>query len=253
MKLLIVEDEALLAKRLKTLLVKIEPAAEIMGHTSSIATTVHWLQQHPAPDLIFMDIELADGQCFQIFEQVSVKTPIIFTTAYDEFALRAFKLNSIDYLLKPIKEEELKAAIDKWKEIKGDKEHLPDLASLLKELRKEQATNIRDRFLVKQGQKLVPLPISDIALFFSKNTLTFLLTRSGQKFMIDYSLDEIEDSLPPKKFFRANRQFILAHDIISVIHPWFNGKLKLDINLPLEEEIIISRDKAPLFKEWMGA
>lgn len=253
MKLLIVEDEMLLAKQLRSTVTKLEPQAEVAAHTNSIETTVEWLQTHAAPDLILMDIELADGQCFEIFNQVSIKSPVIFTTAYDEYALRAFKVNSIDYLLKPIQEQELQAALNKWKELQKmatGNIQVSNMEALVRELKKAGA--YRDRFLVKQGQKMLSVNTSDIAYFCSKHTLTYLVTKSKQKFVVDYPLDEVEQSLDPKQFFRANRQFIISHDMINAIHPWFNGKLKIDLQLPVDDEVVISRDKAPLFKAWMG-
>jgi two-component system, LytTR family, response regulator LytT len=254
MKVLIVEDEVLLARQLKNLLLALEPGLEIAGQTNSIDTTVQWLQQNGAPELIFMDIELADGQCFEIFSQVKVKSPVIFTTAYDEFALRAFKVNSIDYLLKPISSLELRKALDKWRELyNANQQTVIPVESLVKQLQTAVASNYRDRFLVKQGQKMLSVNASDIAYFFARNALSFLITRSNQKYVIEYTLDDIEQFIHPKQFFRANRQFILAHDMIIAIHPWFNGKLKLDIKLPTDSEILISREKAPIFKEWMGA
>jgi two-component system, LytTR family, response regulator LytT len=256
MKLLIVEDEALLAKALKNMVLAIEPHSEIAGHTNSIESTVQWLQEHDAPDLILMDIELADGQCFEIFNRVPVQSPVIFTTAYDEYTLRAFKVNSVDYLLKPIKETELRAAITKWKTLHAEKTAAGtavQLDKLLTELKKTALTSdYRDRFLVKQGQKMLSVLTADIAYFCAKNTLTFLVTKAKQKFVVDYTLDELEQVLNPKHFFRANRQYIVAHDLITAIHPWFNGKVKADVAVPVEDDLIISRDKAPLFKAWLG-
>jgi two-component system, LytTR family, response regulator LytT len=254
MKVLIVEDEVLLAKQLKNLLLELEPELELAGQTNSIDTTVQWLQQNEAPELVFMDIELADGQCFEIFNQVKVKSPVIFTTAYDEFALRAFKVNSIDYLLKPINSQELRKALDKWRELyAANQQPFIPVEALMNQLKTAVNSNYRDRFLVKQGQKMLSINTSEIAYFFARNALSFLITRSNQKYVIDYTLDEIEQLIHPKQFFRANRQFILTHDMITSIHPWFNGKLKLDIKLPTDEDILVSREKAPLFKQWMGA
>lgn len=255
MRVLIIEDEQLLARQITKLLTSIEPAATIVGQTGSVDATVKWLNDNPAPDLMLMDIELADGQCFDIFKSVDVPSPVIFTTAYDEHALRAFKVNSIDYLLKPIQQEELRMAIGKWKQLQAltvsSTAHLNEFVSNLMKAREQG--QYRDRFLVKQGQKMVSINTSDVALFSAKNTLNFLITKSKQKFLIDYTLDEIEELVQPKNFFRANRQYIIAHDVITAFHPWFNGKLKVDINIPVEEDIVISRERAPQFKAWMGA
>jgi two-component system response regulator LytT len=255
MKVLIVEDESLLARQLITLVTALEPGAQVAAQTASIETTVEWLQHHPAPDLVFMDIELADGQCFEIFKRYPIKSPVIFTTAYDEYALRAFKVNSIDYLLKPIQVDDLRAALTKWKDLQGAQPAAAaGITALVSDLLKTQDVSpYKDRFLVKQGQKMLSINREEVAFFQAKNTLNFITTRTKQKFLLDYTLDEVEQLVPARDFFRANRQYILAHDIITAFHPWFNGKLKVDIALPLEEEIIISRERAPQFRAWMGA
>lgn len=253
MRLLIVEDEQLLARQLIKLVMTLEPEMEIAGQTNSIETTVEWLNNNEAPDLVFMDIELADGQCFEIFNQFRLKSPVIFTTAYDEYVLRAFKVNSIDYLLKPIKSEELRSALDKWKELTAV-QPMNGLKSLLNDLiRARDSETYRKRFLVKKGQQMISVDTSEIAFFTAKNTLNYITTKSKQRFLLDYTLDDVEQLVEPSHFFRANRQFILAHDVIRAFHPWFNGKLKVETRLPVEDEIIISREKAPQFREWMGA
>ena len=252
MQLLIVEDEMLMAKSLQKLVAEVEPTARIMAITQSVEETVGWLKSHPAPDVILMDIELADGQSFDIFQQTEVKAPVIFTTAYDEFAIKAFKVNSIDYLLKPVKEGELKQAFHKYKAAKLAA--VPDgLHALLAEIKRlQQPSGYRERFLVKQGQRLHSIETSEIAYLFSENGFSFLRTKQGLKYIVDYSLDELEASLPPKEFFRVNRQYILSNSCIAGIHTWFNQKLKVDVSPPTGEPIVISRDKAPAFREWMG-
>lgn len=254
MKLLVVEDEQLLARQLIKLVKELRPDAEVTGQTNSIESTVVWLSKNEKPDLILMDIELADGQCFSIFQRADITCPIVFTTAYDEFALKAFTVNSIDYLLKPIKKEDLNRALNKFDLLISEKGNAG--VKSLKSFVDKMILNprqYRERFLVKQGQKMVSIPIEEIAFFSAKNTLNFIHTKSKQKFVIDYTLDEIEEMVEPNNFFRANRQYILLNDIITEIHPWFHGKLKIEISLPVEDEIIISREKASSFKEWMGA
>lgn len=251
MKILIVEDEILLAKELRKMLLSIEPSAEICGSTRSVEETVQWLKQNDQPDLVMMDIELADGQSFDIFKQVQLESAVIFTTAYDEFAIKAFKVNSIDYLLKPVKESELRVAIEKFKKTK---QHQPiSMLELLKKI--EQLGNqpgYRSRFLIKQGQKMVSIDISEVAYFYSENKCTFMGTNQNQKYIIDLTLDELEKELAPQQFFRANRQYILSGKSIVSIHSWFNQKLKAEVKPPTEEHIIISRDRANAFKAWMG-
>jgi two-component system LytT family response regulator len=254
--MLIIEDELLLARQLINMLHLFEPDAELAGPLNSVEASVYWLANNPSPDLILMDIELADGQCFDIFEKVVIKSPVIFTTAYDEYALRAFKVNSIDYLMKPVKEEELLGALNKWKSIRAASapQQTDDLNALIHELKRVNEVNgYRQRFLVKTGQKLVPVNSAEIAYFFARNSLTYLVTNRKQKFLVDYTLDEIEQSLDPSLFFRANRRFILSQPIILAIHPWFNGKMKVDTSIAIDEEIVVSREKAPLLKQWMGA
>lgn len=255
MKVLIVEDENLLAKQLTNLIGTVAPEAEIVGRTTSIQSTVQWLSSNISPELIFMDIELADGQCFDIFNQTVIKTPVIFTTAYDEYALQAFKVNSVDYLLKPIKEGELIAALAKFKEIHTQQTALPvtlDMTKLLQQLNKGNGGAYKDRFLVKSRQKMHSINTEDIAYFCAKNTLNFLVTKNNQKYTIDYTLDDIETLVNAKQFFRANRQHILAHDVIHTVHAWFNGKLKVELTIKSDDEIIISREKAPFFRSWLG-
>jgi two-component system LytT family response regulator len=253
MQVLIVEDEILLAKRLKKMLLEAEPDAVIAGMTQSVTETVEWLHTHPVPDLILMDIELADGQSFDIFPQAAVKSPVIFTTAYDEHAIRAFKVNSIDYLLKPIKETELKQALLKFKSLTGSRPAGPNLDELLASVKKlEQQQGYRERFLVRQGQKLISIDVADIAYIFSEKGMSFLCTRQNQKFILEYTLDELEKSLAPKKFFRANRGYILNNHCITAVHTWFNQKLKVDVKPEAGEPVIVSREKANAFKAWLG-
>lgn len=255
MRIVIVEDEPLLAKKLQKMVLELEPEAEIEAITNSIASTVKWLQLNGCPDLFLMDIELADGQSFEIFRQVEIKCPIIFTTAYDEFALKAFKVSSIDYLLKPIKAEELGAAINKFHSLaKANAANANlQLNSLLHALQKMPSSKtFRDRFLVKQGQKSISVPIYEIALFFTEKGVNYLLTEGKRKYIVDYTLDEIEKSVDPDKFFRANRQFILSSKAAIAVLPWFNGKLKIETEPAYEEHIIISREKANDFRKWMG-
>src|SRR4029079_16852059 len=164
-------------------------------------------------DLILMDIELADGQSFEIFEKMEVKSPVIFTTAYDEYALKAFKVTSIDYLLRPVKESDLKRALDKFRDLRGPGEQR-GIQNVLDEMRRMKASTYRERILVKAGQKMISIPIDDVGMFFTNKSLNYLLTRTKQKYMVDQALDEIEKSLDPKNFFRANRQHILAHNAI---------------------------------------
>ena len=223
MQIFIVEDEELAVKKLQKTLQAIHPDLEVAGTAESIASTVEWLQTHTQPDLILMDIELADGQSFEIFNLVDVKSPVIFTTSYDEFALKAFKVNSVDYLLKPIQKDELEAAISKFRNMKNvyaatPKEEL-HITALVKELQQTlQHKEYRKRFLVKHMQKLLSIEVDRIAYFFSDDRLSFFKTFDDKKYVIDYTIDEIENMLDPTQFFRINRGFHVAVKSIDQIH-----------------------------------
>ena len=254
MKVLIIEDEELGVERLTKHLNAIDPAIEIVGSTPSISDSVQWFKTNEHPDIVLMDIELADGQSFAIFNEVDIKSTVIFTTSYDEFALKAFKVNSIDYLLKPIKKEDLKKSLEKYHQLKQQYKASPSLQieSLLSELKLQQQKTYRNRFLVKQGQRLVSIEASDIAYFFAEGRLCFFKTWSKAKYIVDYTLDELEEMLDPHQFYRANRGFILHVKSIAQIHTHFNGKLLVELEPATEKEVVISREKASEFKEWLG-
>jgi two-component system, LytTR family, response regulator LytT len=254
MKILIVEDEELAVKKLQKTLLTIDRMVEIVGVTDSIKSTVNYLRNNPAPDLILMDIELADGQSFEVFNMVPVKGPVIFITSYDEYALKAFKVNSVDYLLKPVQKEELEAAINKYKELNsvGSKDN-SDISNLIKELQnKLQPKEYRKRFLVKQAQKLVSIEVDDIAYFYSDGRLNFFKTRDNRKFVVDYTMDELSDMLDPDQFFRISRAFYVSADSIDQIHDYFGNRLLLNLQPALDKEALVSREKVMDFKRWMG-
>jgi len=252
MKILIVEDEELAAKKLQKTLLSIDPEAEVAGITESIKSTVEWLEDNPAPDLVLMDIELADGQSFEIFNMTQVKSPVIFTTSYDEFALKAFKVNSVDYLLKPIQKDELQAALDKFRKMKEDKAGV-NLDSLVKELQlKLQPKEYRKRFLVKHAQKLVSIEVEEISYFYSDGRLNFFKTYDNKKFVVDYTMDELEDMLDPDKYFRISRSFYVSIVSIDKIDDYFGNRLILGLKPAVEKEALVSREKVTEFKKWMG-
>lgn len=257
MKVFIVEDERLGLERLIKLLHETDAAIEVLGHAETIKSAVWWLQNHPAPDLIFMDIELADGQCFQIFSQVDVQAPIVFTTSYDEYALQAFQVNSVDYLLKPIRREELERSLEKYGRLKeqfGATMPQVNIDSLIEGLRQvQQPKSFRKRFLVRQGQRLLSIEVEDIAWFMVDGKLCFFRTWDNQRYLLDYTLEELSDMLDPEEFFRANRSVLLRAKAVKVINPHFNGKLMLQLSPPAgQEEVIVSKEKAMEFKRWMG-
>ena len=255
MNILIVEDEELAVKKLQKTLLSIDKFAEIVGVTDSIKSTVDYLKNNPSPDLILMDIELADGQSFEVFNLVQVKGPVIFITSYDEFALKAFKVNSVDYLLKPVQKEELEAALNKYKQLKssGNGKDNSDINNLIKELQsKLQPKEYRKRFLVKQAQKLVSIEVEDIAYFYSDGRLNFFKTTDNRKFVVDYTMDELEEMLDPERYFRISRSFYVSINSIDQIHDYFGNRLLLHLTPALDKEALVSREKVMDFKKWMG-
>ncbi|MFT4033258.1 MAG: LytTR family DNA-binding domain-containing protein [Siphonobacter sp.] len=248
MNVVIVEDEYLTAERLENLLRKYDPSIQVITKIPSVSEAVEWFQENPKPDLAFMDIHLEDGLAFSIFDQISLTIPIIFTTAYDEYTIRAFKVNSIDYLLKPIDPAELKAALDKFKTLHVQ----PDLRSLLQLINKPQNVDYKDRFMVSIGTKIRSIETADIAYFFSEDKITFLVTQEGQKLPVEYSLDKLSQLTDPKRFFRLNRQFLVSFSAIHTVHTYSAGKLKVDLDPDLKQEVFVSGDRITDFKNWLG-
>ncbi|MBN8876934.1 MAG: response regulator transcription factor [Chitinophagaceae bacterium] len=258
MKVLIVEDEELAVKKLIKTLAAVDPDAEVVGVADSIMATVKWINSNPLPDLILMDIELSDGQSFEIFNRVSIKCPVIFTTSYDEYALKAFKVNSVDYLLKPIQKEDLESALEKMHQLKsmykqsGSKADM-NIESLVKELQEKlQLKEYRKRFLVRHAQKLVSVDTDEIAYFFSDGRLNFFKTHDNKKFVVDYTMDELEEMLDPRKYFRISRSFYISVESVEQIHDYFGNRLLLHLRPAVEKESIVSREKVTEFKRWMG-
>jgi len=256
MKILIIEDEELAVKKLKKLVAAVAPEAEIVGEADSIAASVAWMQANPAPDLVLMDIELADGQSFEIFNLTEVKSPVIFTTSYDEYALKAFKVNSIDYLLKPVQKEDLEAALKKFNTLKRENTSPGssiNMESLVKELQQKlQPKEYRKRFLVKNAQKLVSVEVDDIAYFYSDGRLNFFKTGDNKKFVVDYTMDELEEMLDPERYFRISRSFYVSVNSIDKIDDYFGNRLILQLKPIVDKEALVSREKVTDFKKWMG-
>lgn len=254
MTILIIEDEELAVKRLKGILKEVAPAAMVVADTDSIESSVEWLQKNTAPDLILMDIELNDGQSFEIFDLVEVKSTVIFTTSYDEYAIKAFKVNSADYLLKPIEKEDLAAALKKYE---GLKEHYSSSHSIVEQLIKGlqqsmHSREYRNRFLVKQGSKLMSVNVSDIAYFYTDGRLNYFKTNDNKKFVIDYSLEELDTMLEPGTYFRINRSFSVSVTSVAKIDDFFGQRLILDLKPAIEKEVLVSRERVTDFKKWMG-
>jgi DNA-binding LytR/AlgR family response regulator len=253
-KSLLIEDEYPAADRLQKLLAQVAPGIEVTGLLDSVEASVAWLSENECPDLIFLDIQLADGLCFSIFEQVEVQVPVIFTTAYDEYAIRAFDLNSIDYLLKPIDEEKLRESIDKFKALKAyfQKEELGQkIHDIYQAFKVDKGNGFKSRFLVPVANALVPVQTSQVCCFYSEDKETFLLTGEGKRHILGESLDRLETELDPGQFFRVNRQFILSSNFIKKIHNYFNYKLKVELTVPLEKDIVVPRARVREFKAWI--
>jgi DNA-binding LytR/AlgR family response regulator len=248
MNCLIVEDEKVAAERLVGLIKKYDPSIDITEIVQSVKNAVQWLNTHQAPDLIFMDIQLADGLSFEIFEQTIVKAPVIFTTAYDEYALKAFKVNSIDYLLKPIDHGELKNAIDKFKENNSPKE-IP--AQIFDSIMHSLTKKYKNKFVMIVGEHIKVFTTEDIQCFYSMEKYTFLQNNSGRDYAINYSLDQLEDLLDPAQFFRINRKFIVSFSSISDIINYSNSRLKVKLNSNESDDLIVSREKVQDFKKWL--
>ncbi len=250
MKAIIIEDEKLASERLEELINDIDPSIEISAKLTSIEQSVRYLK-HNKPDLIFLDIQLEDGISFSIFEKVTVDSPIIFTTAYDQYAIKAFKLNSIDYLLKPIKKDELRDSLHKYKNFKSP------FAFDLEEIRKifqNKEISYKKRFLIQYGQKIKKIETDEIAYFFAMEKNVFLVTSSGNTFPLDYTLDKLQEIIDPEKFFRINRKMIISFKSIKNLIPYSRSRIKIELNPPEPKDIeaLVSVERISSFKEWMN-
>ena len=252
MRVVIIEDEVAASRRLKTMIEKIVPGVRIDAVIDAISDAVAYLSTHEEPDIIFADIHLSDGICFDIFRQVHPKCAVIFTTAYDEYAVEAFKVNAIDYLLKPLHHEDLRKSIDKYHGMKasfGVSSHqkLQNLLTLLD----QGESAYKTRFLVKSGQTMKPVLSDDIAYFIIENQLVFLTDHGGRRYLVEHTLDDLEKKLDPARFFRINRQMIVSLQSVSAIHPYFNSRLKLDLSPQFDTDVLVSRMKVNEFKKWL--
>jgi len=251
-KVLLIEDEKPAAEWLSQLIRKFDSQISVLTVIDSVSSAVEWFQKNQAPDLVFMDIQLADGLSFEIFERVKVPCPVIFTTAYEEYAVKAFKVNSLDYLLKPIAFDELEAAFRKFGATQQDLHIVPELtAELLNKVRVMLRKHYKTRFVIKVGEHLKSIPVEDILFFYSLEKATFLCTIDFKSYIVDYSLDRISEIVDEHKFFRINRKYILNNQSIADIVVYSNSRLKIKLKKPDEEPIIVSRDKVAAFKEWL--
>jgi DNA-binding LytR/AlgR family response regulator len=250
MKVIIIEDEERTARQLVRMLLNYDPAIEVLALLPSVKEAVNWFKQNPMPDIAFMDIHLEDGQAFSIFEQINLNVPVIFTTAYDEYMLKAFKVNSIDYLLKPVDNDDLVRALEKFKSLQVNPGF--DMNALLQLVQKPKESTFKDRFMVTIGTKIYSIETEDIAFFYSEEKATFLMTKAGQLLTLEYSLDNLENQLNPINFFRVNRQFLVARKALKSIQMYSPTKIKLDLAPVPRKEVFVSVHKVPDFKDWLG-
>lgn len=252
MRILIVEDEKAAVKNLRALLADVKPEAEICGVTDSIYGTVEWLERNPMPDLVFMDIHLADGSSFEIFEQAELTCPIIFTTAYDEYSLKAFKVNSIDYLLKPIGEKDIRRALDKLDSLK-EQNTSPSLNDpILRFIHSmTDKQKYKTHFLIPgKGDKLIPLAVNSVLFFHIEEGLVRAVKKDFETLMLPNTLDDLAESLDPESFFRINRQHLISREAVRDVELWFHGRLSVCLNSRDSEKIIVSKARANDFKKW---
>jgi two-component system response regulator LytT len=247
MRILIVEDETAAYENLVEIITGIDPSIEIAGNTESVRQTIRWLKSNQLPDLIFMDIHLSDGTAFSIFDSIKVETPIIFTTAFDEYAIEAFKVNSIDYLLKPIKAKEMERALLKFRKLTR-----PDILEYLKHLAQlAPMTNYKDKLLIPFRDKLQPVNMKEVSFFHTTDKNTKVYLKNGEIYPYSKTLEQIESTLNPVDFIRANKQFILARNSVKDITIWFDSRLLITPDIEPPERIYISKNKAAEFKAWI--
>ncbi|HLT75546.1 MAG TPA: LytTR family DNA-binding domain-containing protein [Ohtaekwangia sp.] len=249
MKVVIIEDENLASGQMESLIKEVEPSAQVVAKLASVASSVKWLESNEHPDLFLADIQLLDGLSFEIFERVKITRPVIFTTAYDQYAIRAFQVNSIDYLLKPVQKDRLRASLEKYRSVMSQPA-VPNYAEVLRFLKAPQP-EYKSRFMIRVGQKIAAIPAEKIAYFYSESKLTYIVTRDSKRYPYDQTLEEVIELLDPRSFFRVNRQYIITFDAIAEMHPYFKGRLKLALNPPTSDEVIISAERTPEFKKWI--
>ncbi len=251
MKVLIVEDETPAANRLAKLLQQCSDGVDIVNKVDSVEATVKYFNTQPAPDLVFMDIQLADGLSFDIFEQVQINTPVIFTTAFDQYTLKAFKVNSIDYLLKPIDEKELQQALDKYHHLHPRQQ--TDFSERMMQLMQEMnLVKYKERLLIKRGQQLSYLKTDKTAFCYADGKLCFAVDFDGNKFLLENNLSQLEEQLQPTTFYRINRHLLVNIEAVKKVHTWLGGRLKVEIHPATTAETVVSRERVNGFKEWLG-
>lgn len=252
MKIYILEDEPLALERIKSLCNEVDPDITVVGESDSVAEAIKWFQTNPEPDLIITDIQLADGTCFDLFASYRPACPVIFITAYNQYAIQAFKINTIDYLLKPLKKEDLSSALKKYHQTHSSTKKLIDYNLLAKQILAEESKWDR-RYLIRYGEQIRTVDSSEIAYAYTTSKAVFITLFSGKSYPIDKSLDLLEKELNPKEFFRINRQFIVHIKSIGKMHIVSKSRVQLELSPPYaDDDVIVSTEKSPLFKEWLG-
>ncbi|MEM7370392.1 MAG: LytTR family DNA-binding domain-containing protein [Bacteroidota bacterium] len=250
MDILIIEDEAAAAKRLQKLIQKLLPAANILGVLDSVEEAVDWIKANPTPDLMMLDIHLADGSSFEIFQEVEIDCPIIFTTAYDQYAIQAFKVNSIDYLLKPLKEEDLAHALNKYQKLRQESASPSfDYTALLEAVK--PTSSFQKRIVIRYGQHIKAIDIAEAAYFFIESKVSILRTYGGKDYPVDHNLDQLEGILDPAKFFRINRKCIVNIEAIDQMYTYSKSRVRLLLKPAFDQETIVSSERASRFKQWL--
>jgi two-component system LytT family response regulator len=254
MTTLIIEDEEPAYRRLQKMLKELEPDHVLLDQVVSVSSAVKFFKENDAPDLIISDIQLADGVSFEIFKQVDIKCPVIFTTAYDQYAIEAFKVNSIDYLLKPVKKEELEKAVSKFKSLKPATAAAPaiDINKLLQSLQPATSTDYKKRFVVRYGEHIKTIDVEDVVYFYTEDKATFLCTKDARRFVIDFNLDTLDSILDPKVFFRINRQYIISIHSIAEMFAYSKSRVLIKLNPASKHETIVSTERSADFKHWLG-
>jgi DNA-binding LytR/AlgR family response regulator len=251
MKVVIIEDEIPAANRLAKLLHQYNDSVDIVCKADSVEASVKYISNSPAPDLIFMDIQLADGLSFDIFEQVQVKTPVIFTTAFDQYTLKAFKVNSVDYLLKPIDEKELQQALQKFYDL-HPKQPVDLSAKMVRMMQEMNLVKYKERLLIKRGQQLSYLKTENTAYCFADGKLCYAVDFNGVKYLLENNLSQLEEQLQPDHFYRINRHLLVNIEAVKKVHTWLGGRLKVEIAPATTAETVVSRERVNGFKEWLG-
>jgi DNA-binding LytR/AlgR family response regulator len=251
MNVLIIEDEPLAAQRLEKIAKELKPGIKVVDKIDSVKRSIEWLRKNDPPDLILMDIQLADGISFRIFEQCEVKSPVIFTTAFDEYALKAFKVNSIDYILKPVDKEELSNAFKKHEVLTQSANQNEKVMESIGYAMQMLTKKYKERFVVKVGEHLKSVEVAEVLFFFSLEKTTFAQTRDGRKHILDFTMDQVEGLINPERFFRINRKYFVAVDSIQDMISYTNSRLKLVLKTSDDPEIIVARERVQEFKDWL--